>query len=180
MPKPLRLALAVVVAVAAVVGLLLFVQSRDRSTISGDSSAGDGAAAPGRLLPDQGAEHRRPPADFRYATNPPASGPHLPLPVRREGAITRDQLLHALHAGNVVIIYGKAADEPRLRAVQDDVAGPFDPDLAAVGQAVILTRQPQSKDIIALAWRHELRTRSADDAKLMAFAEAFVGKGAGQ
>jgi Protein of unknown function (DUF3105) len=179
MPKPLRFALAVVVAVAAVVGLLLFVQSRDRSTISGET--GDGAAgAPGRALPDQGAEHRRPPADFKYATNPPASGPHLPVPVRQEGTLTRDQLLHALETGDVVIIYGKRADEPRLRSLQEDVAGAFDPDLAAVGQAVVLTRQPQSKDIIALAWRRELRTRKADDPKLLAFAEAWVGKGAGE
>jgi len=178
MPKPLRLALAILVAVAAVVGLLLFVQSRDRSTISADER-GDGSA-PGRLLPDQGAEHRRAPADFKFATNPPASGPHLPVPIRQEGAITRDQLLHALEAGNVVIIFGKRADEPRLRALQDDVSGPFDPDLATVGQAVIVTRQPQSRDIIALAWRRELRTRKADDPKLLQFADAWVGKGAGE
>jgi hypothetical protein len=174
--KPLRYALALVVAVGAVVGLLLFVQSRDRSTF-GDEAGGP---APGRLLPDQGSAHRRPPRGFRFATDPPASGPHLPVPVRHEGALSRDELLHALEAGDVVLVYGSRADEPALRALQEDVAGPFDPAVAAAGQAVILDFRPQTDGVVALAWRRMLRAPSADDPQLRAFAEAWLGKGARQ
>ncbi len=173
MPKALRLALAVVLAVAAVVGLLLFVQSRDRSTVSD-------ATPPGRLLPDQGAEHRRAPAGFHYATDPPASGPHVPSPVRREGPLSRDELLTALESGDVVLVYGDPADEGALRALQEDVAGPFDPALAAAGQAVLLERRAGTDGVVALAWRRMLHSGSPSDAQLRAFAEHWLGKGARQ
>jgi len=172
--RPLRYALAAVVALGAVVGLLLFVQSRDRSTFGGDS----GGPPPGRLLPDQGNEHRRPPPAFRFVTDPPASGPHLPVPVRREGSLTRDELLHALETGDVVFVYGSRALEPALRAVQEDVAGPFDPAVAAAGQAVVLDFRPHTGGVLALAWRRLLRARSPGDPQLRAFADAWLGKGA--
>jgi hypothetical protein len=173
--KPLRYALAVVVALGAVVGLLLFVGSRDRSTFEGGASG----PAPGRLLPDQGNEHRRAPAGFRFATDPPTSGPHLPVAVRHEGSLSRDELLHALETGDVVLVYGSRALEPALRGLQEDVAGPFDPALAAAGQAVILDLRPGTAGVVALAWRRMLRARSPDDPQLRAFAESWLGKGAG-
>jgi hypothetical protein len=175
-PKALRLALAILVAIAAVVGLLLFVQSRDRSTFSGGNA---GKAAPGRLLPDQGAAHHRPPAGFRFATDPPASGPHLNAPVRSEAPLSRDQLLHALETGDVVLFYSDPADEPGLRSVAEDVAGPFDPALAGAGQAVLVERRLGTVGVIALAWRRMLKAASARDAQVHAFAEAWLGKGAG-
>jgi len=175
--RPLRLALAIAVAIAAVVGLLLFVQSRDRSTFGG----GDSSNAPGaRLLPDQGAEHRRPAGNFHYATDPPASGPHVFVPVLKEGTLTRDRLLSALEQGNVVLVYGSRDFEPRLRGIQEEVAGPFDPSLAAAGQAVILDYRPETGGVVALAWRRMLRTSAADDPKLQQFADAWLGKGAKQ
>jgi hypothetical protein len=175
--KVARIALAVLLGVAAVVGVLLFVQSRDKSTF-GDASGGP---APGRLLPDQGAAHHAPPADFHFATDPPASGPHVLAPVRRDGSLTRDQLLTALESGNVVLVYGGArADEAQLRAVQEDVAGPFDPTLATAGQAVVLDRRPGTSGVIALAWRRMLTVPKASDPRLRGFADAWLGKGAGQ
>lgn len=173
MSKALRLVLALVVALAAAVGLLLFVQSRDRSTLND----GEAAAAPGRELPDQGAEHRRPAAGFHFVTDPPASGPHLAAPVRRDGTLSRDQLLHALELGDVVLVYGSAADEGALRAVQEDAAGPFDPALAAAGQAVLLDRRPGTKGVIALAWRRMLDAPRAGDPQVRAFTDHWLGKG---
>jgi len=175
-PTAARVGVAILLGAAAVVGVLLFVQSRDRSTF-GDES---GNPAPGRLLPDQGAEHRAPPAGFRYATDPPASGPHLVAPVRRDGALTRDQLLTALESGDVVFVYGSTRDEPQLRGIQEDVAGPFEAALAGAGQAVILNRRPGTAGVVALAWRRMLRARSATDPQLHAFADAWLGKGAEQ
>jgi hypothetical protein len=175
-PKALRFVLAILVAVAAVVGLLLFLQSRDDSTFSGGD--GSGKAAPGRLLPDQGDAHRRAPAGFHFATDPPASGPHLEAPLRAEAPLGRDQLLHALETGDVVLFYADPADEPVLRGVAEDVAGPFDPALARAGQAVLVERRPGTSGVIALAWRRMLRVASARDPQVHAFAEAWLGKGA--
>jgi Protein of unknown function (DUF3105) len=173
-PRVARIALAVLLGVAAVVGVLLFVQSRDKSTF-GDSGGG---SAPGRLLPDQGAAHHAAPAGFHFATDPPASGPHVEAPVRRDGSLTRDQLLTALEQGDVVFVYGGArADEAQLRAVQEDVAGPFDPTLAAAGQAVVLDRRPKTRGVIALAWRRMLTAPKGADPALRAFADAWLGKG---
>jgi hypothetical protein len=176
LPKALRFALALVVAVAAVVGLLLFVQSRDRSTFSGDDAA-TSKNGPGRLLPDQGADHTRPPPGFKYATDPPASGPHLPTPMRREAPMSRNQLLQALEAGDIVLFYEKASDEAALRGVAEDIAGPFDPALAAAGQAVIVEHRPRTGGVIALAWRRMLRASRATDPQIHAFADAWLGKG---
>jgi uncharacterized protein DUF3105 len=175
LPKALRFALALVVALAAVVGLLLFVQSRDRSTFSGDDAATKGG--PGKLLPDQGAEHRSPPPGFKFATDPPASGPHLAAAVRREAPLSRDQLLQALETGDVLLFYSKASDEGALRGVAEDVAGPFDPALAGAGQAVLVERRPGTDGVIALAWRRMLKVASATDPQVHAFADAWLGKG---
>jgi hypothetical protein len=173
--KTLRFVLALVVAVAAVIGLLLFVQSRDRSTFSDGASR---TPATGRLLPDQGAEHRRAPPGFRFASDPPASGPHLPEPVRREAPLSRDQLLHVLELGDVVLFYGRAADAAALRAIADDVSGPFDPALAAAGQSVLVDRRPGTRGVVAVAWRHVLEAPSGRDPRLRTFTEALLGKGA--
>ena len=90
----------------------------------------------------------------------------------------RDDLLHALETGDVVFVYGSRALEPALRAVQEDVAGPFDPAVAAAGQAVILDYRPHTAGVVALAWRRLLRVRGPDDPQLHAFADAWLGKGA--
>lgn len=176
MAKSLRLGLAILVAIAAVVGLLLFVQSRDKSTFGGKTSDAPGT----RLLPDQGSEHKRPAGNFRYVTDPPASGPHIFVPVLKEGTLTRDRLLSALEQGNVVLVYGSRDFEPQLRGIQEEVAGPFDPSLAKAGQAVILDYRPETGGVVALAWRRMIRTSAADDPKLQEFADAWLGKGAEQ
>jgi hypothetical protein len=174
MPSWLRFALAVLVALAAVVGVLLFVQSRDKSQV--ESSA----PVPGRLLPDQGDEHRRPPAGFRYATDPPASGPHLAAAVTRDRTtLSDDQLLHALELGDVALVYaGHQGQEQVLRSLQDEVSGPFERALAGTGQMVLLDRRPGTKGVIALAWRRMLSVPSVSDPRLRQFADAWLGKGA--
>jgi Protein of unknown function (DUF3105) len=160
------------VSVVAVGGLLAFLQSRDESTITDEPTVGD-------QLPDQGAEHRRPPAGFRFASDPPTSGPHLPEPLRRGQPLTRDQMLHALELGNVVILYGPDVDADPLRALRDEIAGPFDPVTAEVGAAIILSGREDLQGVVALAWRRLLRTPTADDPRLRDFADAWLGRGAG-
>jgi hypothetical protein len=172
---------ALVLALAAVVGLVALLGARDSSTFAG-------AAGPGRLLPDGGDRHL--PAGARdptYASDPPASGAHVAAAVHRDGvALSNDQLLSALEAGNVVLLYGDTGQTRALRGLASAIAGPFDPAVAAAGQAVILDHRPRGAaspagrtGVLALAWRHELAAASPGDPGLRTFAQFWLGRGAG-
>src|SRR5690606_34324584 len=128
----LALAIAGLAATACLV-LIMILASRDTSQIATPSG-------PGVLEPDRGAAHAdgpRTPAS--PPDEPPTSGPHRPEPVERDRTeLSDDQLLEALHLGNVVILY--EGDPPTQ--VQEEVSGPFDRELAAAGQAVILAPRP--------------------------------------
>jgi hypothetical protein len=175
MGRVLRTVASVAVAVVAVVALLLFLQSRDKSTLdNGDSTAKPTVRTVER---DQGNAHRKAPAGFRYATDPPTSGPHLPVRIPATGTLTNDELLHALELGDVVLVYGKTADGPVLAALRDDVAG-NDPALVGAGQAIVLDQRPGTAGVVALAWRRLLRVKAANDPRLREFAQAWLGHGA--
>lgn len=140
-----------------------------------DSSGVTKASGPGTLQPDRGSAHvDGPQTPASPPDDPPTSGPHRPEAVTRDGVpLSDDQVLEALHLGNVVFAYDGSPAE--LRKIQDEISGPFDPELAAAGQAVILDRRPGVKGTIALAWRRELR--SDDPARLREFADAWLGQG---
>jgi hypothetical protein len=154
---------AIVAAAVALLGLVLVLGSRDDAEVAP-------AQGPGELRPDRGAAHdgpARPEGD-----EPPTSGTHQPeLVTRDRRPLSDDQLIHALELGNVVILAERI--DPELLAVQRAVAGPFDAEVAAAGQAVILARRDGPTS--ALAWRRLLRTD--DPAELQAFAEAWLGRG---
>jgi hypothetical protein len=168
---------AVVVALAATVGLVMILAGRDKAGVDGATGAGSG---PGTALPDGGDRHLAPgDPSPRYATNPPASGPHRVVPVTRDGAmLSNDELLSALERGDVVLLYGSAQPPAQLRAVQQAVAGPFSPALARDGQAVVLARRPGTRGVVALAWRRELRAASPADPRVREFADYWLGAGA--
>lgn len=137
-----------------------------------------GQATPGTPFADQGDLHlrageRRP----AYDSNPPTSGPHVPVAVGRDGAaLSDDQLLQALEMGDVVFMYGTPQPPRGLPEIAQAVGGRFSPDLAASGQAVILARRPGTRGIVALAWTRMLRTLSGPE--LRAFAQYWLGRGA--
>lgn len=173
--------ITLVVALGGVVLLLLFFQSRDHSQLRDESA---GVRGPGKLYPDQGHAHlsagERP--SQPYASNPPTSGPHVPAAIRSDGPGTRlsdDQILHALELGDVVLLYGTSTPPAALRALAQQLSGPFDPALAANGAAVVLGRRPGTDGVIALAWRHMLRAPSAADPAVATFADYWLGRGAG-
>jgi len=165
---------AVVVAAAGVVALLAFFSGRDRAPVASTP------VGPGQVFPDQGTARLAPgqPPRQPYNSNPPTSGPHAPAPVTRDGAaLTNDQLLTALAAGNVVLFYGTARPPAALRTLANDEAGPFDPPLAATGQAVILARRTGTAGVVAAAWRRLLRTASPTDPALRRFVDVWLGIG---
>lgn len=158
-----------VVLVAGLYALSTLVSSRD------DAGVGR-SPGPGALEADRGATHR--PAGDRGVADPPTSGPHTPDLVTGDARkLSDDQILHALELGDVVLVYPGRTPPSGLRAVQEEVAGPFDAELAAAGQAVVLARVPGASGIQALAWRRRLRASEPDDPGVRAFAESWLGRG---
>ena len=169
----MRRAAVVVAAGAAAIGVLLLVvlvlSGRDKAPVQT-------VQGPGEAFHDQCAAHERTDPST-YNSDPPTNGPHLPRVPAREQLTDDDELLQALELGDVVILYPQRRPPAALRRLQDDLSGPFDRDVAAAGQAVILSRDPAIKQITGLAWRHRLRADSADDPRLRAFADFWLGKG---
>jgi hypothetical protein len=165
--RALVVLIGVAVAIAALVGLVLFLGSRDDSQLSA------APAGPGELQEDRGARHDGP---AEQTAEPPTSGTHRPdLVTRDRRELTADQIIHALELGNVVILYEEGA--PALERLQEEVSGPFDAELAAAGQAVILAPRDGAGPATALAWRRVLRASDPADPALREFAEAWLGVG---
>jgi hypothetical protein len=168
-----RRAATVVLGAVLAIGILLagiaVFGSRDRSPVQTLSG-------PGEAFPDQCAAHERTDPST-YNSDPPTNGPHLPKLPAREQLAGPDELLHALELGDVVILYASRTPPRALRELQDELSGPFDRELAAAGQAVILSRDPSVQQTTALAWRHRLRAGAADDPKLREFADFWLAKG---
>jgi hypothetical protein len=166
--------LAVFLGAGAALLVLVFFNARDESTFTS-------AAGPGQALPDQGARHI--PASQRgqvkYASEPPASGPHVPEAVKRDRrALNDDQIIHALELGDVILFYGDRKPSSDLIALQRRLSGPFDPVLAGAGQQVILARRPGTRGVLALAWARRLDVPSAQDPRLQQFSDFWLGRGA--
>lgn len=170
MRRLLTVVVGTLVVLGGLVALVAAFSARD------DAGVETAAAGPGELQPDRGAGHDATAPD---ATLLPTSGPHRPLNVTRDASeLSGDELLHALEQGNVVFAYGARRPPAALTAVQEAVAGPFDAELAAAGQSVILMRVPGLDGTAGLAWRRLLTTPDAADPRLREFAEAWLGTGA--
>ncbi len=164
----------VVLVVVVIGGWLAFTNARDDAGVS----AGGTPSGPGELQPDRGSKHL--PAGehvpLEGLTDPPTSGAHHEKLITREGTLDPNEILHALELGDVILFYGSARPPAELEQVQEDVSGPFDPEVAAAGQQVILARRAGTEGVVAAAWRRLLRTD--DPAQLRDFAEAWLGVGA--
>jgi hypothetical protein len=115
----------------------------------------------------------------RYDSQPPTSGPHVPVAVRHDEAqLSDDQLLQALSLGNVVVMYGTSRPPPGLRGLAAANGGRFSPALAAAGQSVIVARRPGTHGLVALAWTRMLHVADASDPRLHDFILLYLGQGA--
>jgi hypothetical protein len=148
----------VVLAIAGIAAVGLFVSSRD------DSEVAAAPEGPGQAQPE--------------GADPPASGDHADALVTRDRRpITDDQLVEAVELGNVVILYDASKPPPALVALQEEVAGSFDAELAAAGQAIILARREGAGPATALAYKRILRADDPADPALRDFAEFWLGQG---
>jgi hypothetical protein len=167
--------IGLVLAAAGILGLQIYLGDRDKAGITS-------AAGPGKAFPDQGKRHLRSGEHpgVAYNSNPPTSGPHVPEEVRGNGQTLDDnQLLQALELGNVVLAYPQRTPPPALRALANNLAGPFDQALVDSGQAVILARRPGLRSVVAVYWRHLLPAVSPDDPALGEFARYWLDHGPG-
>jgi hypothetical protein len=137
-------------------------------------------SGPGQAFRDQGHAVLPPgTARPRYDSSPPTSGPHLAVPVQRDGsALSDDQLLQALQTGNVVFMYGTRAAPAGLPSLARALAPPFSPGLAATGQAVILAYRSGIAGLLGLAWAHLVRVATPADPLLRSFGNFWLGRGA--
>lgn len=172
-----RLAIAVAslaLSVALIALLSGYFAGHDSAGVSGT------VLSPGQAFADLG--HRQLVAgqpDPAYNSDPPTSGAHHFAPITRdEVALSDDQLLTALAAGDVVIAYPPPRPPAGLSALATAQASPFSPALAAAGQAVVLTPRRGSRGLVALAWAHLLRTNSPRDPGLAQFIGFWLGRGA--
>jgi Protein of unknown function (DUF3105) len=139
-----------------------------------------GAAGPGVHFRDQGDAHLHAgQLEPVYDSDPPTSGPHIPVAIAHDGArLTNDQLLQALAVGDVVLMYGGPRPPAGLARLADSLAPRFTPALAASGQAVVLASRVGVRGVIGLAWTRMLRVSSPRDPALAAFARFWLGRGA--
>jgi hypothetical protein len=171
----LVLVLGTALVAGGVVALLLVANARDDAGVGGAQAP----AGPGQLQPDLGSRHlaagQHIPLDG--LTDPPTSGAHHDRLPTREGRLTPDEILHALELGDVILFYDARRPPAALRAVQRDVSGLFDSEVAAAGQQVILARRDGAGPVTAAAWRRLLRARDPADPRVREFAEAWIGRG---
>lgn len=167
-----RLAIAGASLVLAVILIALlsgYFAGRDTPTVSVIRAVGLRFADQGDAILTAG--YPAPP----YDSNPPTSGAHAVRPIPSDGlALSDNQILTALAAGNVVVLYGSAAPEPRLAAL----AGPFTPALEGTGLAVVTGRRAGVSGLVALAWTRMLTVRTAADPLLPLFIRQWLGSGA--
>jgi Protein of unknown function (DUF3105) len=166
---------SVVVAGVAIALLSGYFAGNDTPGVTGSSSA------PGVAIKDLGDAHLKPGQALpRYSSNPPTSGPHVPVAVHRDGVtMSNNQLLEALELGDVVVVYGSPRPPADLQRVANAAASPFTPALAAAGQAVILTRRPGTPGVLGLAWARMIRVATPSAPALHQFINYWLGRGAG-
>ena len=174
MRRLLLVLLGTVVVAGGIFALLLAFNARDDAGVGGGAPAG-----PGKLQPDKGSKHLEPTqhVPLEGLTDPPTSGAHHERLPTREGRLSPDQILHSLELGDVILFYDAPRPPAPLRALQREVSGPFDAEVAAAGQQVILARREGTGPVTAAAWRRLLRVDDPADPRLREFAEAWIGRG---
>jgi len=170
----------------AIVGVSLAIAAGAIALLSGYFAGNDtpgvtgSSSGPGIAVKDMGDAHLRPGESHpRYSSNPPTSGPHVPVRVRKDRVVlSANQLLEALELGDVVLVYGSPAPPAGLEGVARANASPFTPALAASGQSVILARRPGTQGVVGLAWAHLIRVATPAAPSLRQFVQYWLGRGA--
>lgn len=127
---------------------------------------------PGTYVPSQGNAHvASEPAAFRYASDPPTSGPHFPGAASwgiHEQPIPKALQIHNLEDGGVLVQYNCSDCDDLIRNLKDIVRRYPD--------KVILAPYPGMKSRIALtAWSYIDAFDQFDERRIVRFIEAHRG-----
>lgn len=131
-----------------------------------------GPAGPGERISPIGATHLQQGQRYgSYTSNPPTSGPHWPTPapwgVYNE-PLADETVVHNLEHGGIWVSYKNAKDS--------DLAGRLD-DVARRYRKVVVTPRPANDaPIAAAAWGRLLKLQTFDEAQIVAFIAAYMGK----
>jgi hypothetical protein len=122
---------------------------------------------------------------FTASDDATTSGPPAAVP----GVAAKAPPPHAgdVRRGNVVIVLGDPADEPRAQTLAHEITGAPSEDLRAAGQAVIVEVQQDDPRlragghpaVLAYARDRSFTTSSVADPNLRAFVEYWLGRAAG-
>jgi hypothetical protein len=135
-------------------------------------------------VPDEGNAHFPQGTQLTYAANPPASGPHWPIPAARgfyDAALDEEQWVQNLEHGYVVILFdcGGACEEALLEALRALPASL--PDSAVFGyEKVIITPYdclPAPARITLIAWGVQLHLPAFDEPAIRDFYERYLDRG---
>lgn len=173
--RPLIGVAVVVVAVLAVAGWLAFSSRRPVSDAEEPAPVDQAALRQVETFPCPSRDHVQPGVDIYYPMDPPVCGQHYATWVK-PGFYTTGQvpeeLVHSLEHGYVVIYY----DQPEPAALQtlQDLAERFTGDWDGV---VVVPRPGLGQRLILTAWGKMLRLDTFDENAVMAFLDAYRGRG---
>ncbi|MBI4289041.1 MAG: DUF3105 domain-containing protein [Chloroflexi bacterium] len=156
--------LAIVVAVITIGGLVAFAASRN----------GVPESEPGAFVPSLGNQHIRDAtaAGIQYNSDPPTSGPHYGEGLARWGVysepVQKGLMIHNLEDGGVVVSYDPKAPKDTVDGLAQIVGRYRD--------HVLMAPYPGLDTAIALtAWTRILKLDAVDEAKIVAFIDAYKG-----
>ncbi len=168
-------AVVVLVAALAVAGWLAFSSRSSAPDTEGTAPADQTALSQVETFPCPSRDHVQPDTQVDYATDPPVCGSHYDASVE-PGFYTTEQvpeeLVHSLEHGYVVIYYDQP--EPAVLQTLQDLAKRFTGDWDGV---VVAPRPGLGQAIILTAWGKMLRLDTFDEDAVMAFLDAYRGRG---
>lgn len=176
--RPKRWEMVVIAAVLALVvwGAWSWWSSRGAAS-DFESLVDDGRNRLGAVqtFPDGDRSHLARGQAFTYSTPFPTVGPHDPLPLP-SGFYTRAQpatrLLHSLEHGLIVIYYDQLPEE------QIDMIRGWTGLFVSTWSGVIGVPSPGlGSEVVASAWRRQMRQEIFDPAAIAAFIDLYTGRG---
>lgn len=169
-----------VIILAVVIGAyLLFRSGRLGGPPAGAETGSDLA---GVQVPDEGRNHVPEGSAITYRTNPPASGPHYPVP--KDWGVYTDPVapgywVHNLEHGGVVVLYDCPSGCPSVVDGLRQAYATFPKDKFGEVKLIVTPYSglPDHAPIMAVAWDYQKTYSSLDLSQLLAFYNAHVDRG---
>ena len=133
----------------------------------------------GQHMPDEGFDHVAVGSQIRYKANPPASGPHYPVPAPAgvyPNGLQSGFWLHSLEHGYIVLLYRPPASAEHL-AEFDRMIKDFPKSRYGNVKLVIAAYPDMPHPYTVLAWDWRLEMDTFDRATVLRFYSQHLGHG---